>query len=178
MSAIPRIATVSAKPDQYLAIAWKDGFEAEINLAGLIARLAVLAPLDNPAVFKSVALIDWGTALGWADNDDLTLSSHTLRRVAEEQSSFDDGDFTAWQERLGLSNQEAADVLGVTLNTVKNYRSGGVIPSAVAVACRAMAHDNVLFMARFRPRRPGRPTNGDKSPKRNISRQGPTAGAR
>lgn len=157
MTSISRIVSVALKPDKRLALAWKDRFKAEVDVSGLVARLAVLAPLDDPATFAAVRVTDWGTALEWADDDDLTLSSDTLRRVAEEQAAFDAADFIAWEEALGISRQEAADVLGVSLSTVQKYRAGGTISSAVAVACRALARDNVAFMARYRPRRPGRP---------------------
>jgi DNA-binding transcriptional regulator YiaG len=168
MNSIPRLASVLAKPGKRLGVAWKDGFKAEIDLSGLVARLAALAPLADPALFTAVELVDWNTAVGWAGNDDLTLSSETLRRVAEEQAAFNAADFAAWQEALDLSNQEAADVLGVSLNTIKNYRAGSVIPATTALACRALAHDNVAFMARYRPRRAGRPQAVPKPSKRRV----------
>lgn len=89
----------------------------------------------------------------------MTLASNgrreSLRRVAFKS--------TAVRARgrspatLGLSNQEAADALGLTLGTIKNYRNGHTIPPAVAVACRAMMSDPHVMAAHYRPRKPGRP---------------------
>jgi hypothetical protein len=53
---------------------------------------------------------------------------------------------------MKLSNSEAGDVLGVSLATVKNYRSGASIPAAVAIACRAMRSDPAVLAAHFQLR--------------------------
>ena len=51
-------------------------------------------------------------------------------------------DFTRWMRDLRLSNQEASNVLGVSLTTVKNHkRAKGPLPAVVAIACSALGHD-------------------------------------
>lgn len=46
----------------------------------------------------------------------------------------------AWRKRLGLSQQEAADTLGLSIRAVQNYESGlREIPKPVALACAAIA---------------------------------------
>lgn len=64
-----------------------------------------------------------------------------------------------WQERLQLSNNEAADLLDIALSAYHTYKNGTArIPSVVQIACRAIHRDPVLFVAHYRPRRPpGRP---------------------
>ena len=61
-------------------------------------------------------------------------------------------DFARWMR--DLSNQEASDVLGVSLTTVNNHkRKKGSIPSVVAIACSALAEDKTALYTHYRPRR-------------------------
>lgn len=150
-----RLKSVKALGASRLKLAWRGGGSAVCDLAGLIARARGLAPLADSAVFAKAKVIDWGAGVGWPNG--LDLSAQTLGRIAAEQAVFDASSFRAWQATLGLSNQEAADALGMTLGTIKNYRNGHAIPPAVAVACRAMMNDPHVIAAHYRPRKPGRP---------------------
>lgn len=47
-------------------------------------------------------------------------------------------DLRAWHEGLGLTQQGAADALGVSLATYKRYL-GGEVPRVVALACAAIS---------------------------------------
>jgi transcriptional regulator with XRE-family HTH domain len=55
-------------------------------------------------------------------------------------------DFKRWRERTGLSQQEAADALGISKGSVVNYESGArreddrpvTIPRTVELACAAL----------------------------------------
>jgi hypothetical protein len=152
---LPRLKSVKALPGSKLKLNWRNGEGTLCDLTGLIARSKALAPLADAAMFSKAKLIDWGAAVGWPKG--LDLSAQTLRRIADEQASFDADAFRAWQAALGLSNQEAADALGLTLGTIKNYRNGHAIPPAVAVACRAMMNDPHVIAAHYRPRKSGRP---------------------
>jgi hypothetical protein len=59
---------------------------------------------------------------------------------------------------LGLSNNEVADLLDISLSTWNAYKSGSsTIPQVIALACRAMLRDPVIMQAHFRPRKTGRP---------------------
>jgi len=153
---MPLIAKVAPGPgDAMLRVWWKAGGMDMVDLTGILARVKGLAPLRDPDLFRRVKVITRGNGVGWPG--DLDLSATTLERLAEEQRPFGADDFAAWQTALSLSNQEAADVLGCTLGTVKNYRGGATIPTAVKIACRALARDPTAFRAHFRPRTPGRP---------------------
>ncbi|MEQ1863240.1 MAG: DUF2442 domain-containing protein [Micropepsaceae bacterium] len=152
---LSRLKSVKAMSGQKLKLVWRDGEARLCDLTGLIARSKALAPLADAAIFDKVKVIDWGAGVGWPNG--LDLSAQTLRRISNEQEIFDARSFRDWQVSLELSNQEAADALGLTLGTIKNYRKGQSIPPAVAVACRAMMHDPHILAAHFRPRKPGRP---------------------
>ena len=152
---LPRIADVQAGKGKILRIKFKREGWRTVDLEGTISRTRAFAPLRDPAAFKQVQVIDWGAAIGWPG--DLDLGALTLLTLAEEQKPFKTRDFVRWQEKAGLSNAEAADALGLSLATIKNYRSGSNIPTAVAIACRAMAAEPMTLAAHFRPRKTGRP---------------------
>jgi len=84
--------------------------------------------------------------------------AETLWRLAQEQTPFTNSDFKAWQKRMKLSNQDAADALGLSLSTIKNIRTDHVpVSNALAIACRAMEAEPVTFAAHYFPRKSGRP---------------------
>jgi hypothetical protein len=152
----PRIAKIEIKPGTVLRFllkgerAWR-----QANLCGLVSRYAVLEPLKDESLFAKGRIIDWGGGVGWPGERDIYAG--TLVRLAEEQTRFSNANFRAWQSETGLSNSQTADVLGVSLGTVKNYRSAGEIPVGVAIACRAMRRDPAVLAARLTPRSAGRP---------------------
>lgn len=152
---LPRLRSVKALAGSRLKLAWRGAGTVVCDLTGLIARSRVLAPLADEVVFAKAKVIDWGAGVGWPNG--LDLSAQTLKHIAAEQATFDASSLRAWQVALALSNQEAADALGLTLGTIKNYRNGHAIPPAVAVACRAMLNDPHVIAAHYRPRKPGRP---------------------
>ena len=153
--ALPNVEKVNAGPDYMLRIKFKGKPWVSVRLDGMIARHRALAALRDRAVFGKAQVIDWGAAVGWPG--DIGIGAETLLHMAEEQKPFTSRDFDHWQRDAGLSNTEAADALGVSLATVKNYRAGADIPAAVAIACRAMAAEPTTLAAHFRPRKAGRP---------------------
>lgn len=136
-------------------ITWESGGRDTVDLAGLIARDPELASLADPAVFRKVAAADWGWGAEWPGG--VSCSARVLWRLARDQRSWTTADFLDWQAALGLSNQEAADVLGVTPRTIEYYRSGKPISRPVQIACLAIRDDPGFLDAYYRPRRPGRP---------------------
>lgn len=153
---IPRIAAVAPGPaPSTLRVTWRGGRTDAVDLAGMIARVPGLAPLGDPGVFARARPVARGIGIGWPGGID--MSAVTLEFLADEQRAFAARDFAAWQKRHGLSNRNAADLLGVALGTIKNYRSGARIPAAVKIACRALGRDPLALRAHFRPRATGRP---------------------
>ncbi len=153
---LPSIEKVKVGKDQILRLKFHRGGWRTVRLAGFIAREPFLAALKADEVFRGAKVIDWGGGIGWPGG--LDLGASTLWRMANEQAAFTAADFVAWQKRVGLSNQEAADALGVSLPTIKNLRSGNSpVSSAIAIACRAMEADPATLAAHYFPRKAGRP---------------------
>jgi Protein of unknown function (DUF2442) len=152
---LPRIEKVRPETAHRLRIKFRGKPWRAVALDGLIARYKAMRPLEDAVIFKKAKVIDWGAAVGWPG--DLDLSASTLWQMSEEQQPFTTADFVRWQHGARLSNAEAADALGLSVATIKNYRSGANIPAAVAIACRAMAAEPATLAAHYRPRRTGRP---------------------
>jgi hypothetical protein len=152
---LPNISRVEPAKDYTLRIKFRRGGWKTVQLAGFIALHRVFEPLRDQRSFRKVKVAGWGSGVGWPG--DLDLSASTLWHMAQEQAPFAAADFVAWQERVGLSNQEAADALGVSLPTIKNLRSGKTrVSNAIAIACRAMAAESTTLAAHYFRRRAGR----------------------
>ena len=138
-----------------LVIGWDDDTRTIVDMAGVIARVKAFAPLAERELFHAAEVIDNGLGIAWPGGLDYAAAS--LRLLAEEQRAMTTEEFRAWQHDLELSNQEAADMLGSSLQTLKNYRSGRHIPKTVGAFCRSTLRDPAVFRAHFRPRKSGRP---------------------
>ena len=143
------------KPGE-LIVTWEDGASSRIDLNGLIARDPELAALEKPEVFAAVVAADWGWGAEWPGG--LSCSAKVLSRLARDQHDWGTADYTRWQDDLGLSNQQAADVLGVTTRTIEYYRSGKPLSRTVQIACMAIRDDPAYLDAFYRARKPGRPS--------------------
>lgn len=140
-----RIERIELRPHSRLRMKFRDGRWREANLAGLVARYPALAPLKEAKLFRRARVIDWGAAVGWPG--ELDIGARTLLRLAEEQSGFSNADFRAWQSEVRLTNKQVSNALGVSLATVKNYRSKAGIPSSIAIACRTMKSEPAVLVA-------------------------------
>ena len=156
LSPLPNIEKLRVARDYSVRLKFRRQGWRTVRLAGLIALEPFLTPLEDQGLFRKAKVIDWGAGVGWPG--DIDLGASTLWRMANEQASFSGGDFVAWQKRVGLSNQEAADALGVSLPTIKNLRNGtSPVSNAIAIACRAMESDPATLAAHYFPRKAGRP---------------------
>jgi hypothetical protein len=156
---LPRVTEVVSLNSPKVLVRWADGTDETVDLAGWIATGGnVLAPLESDAVFNTVRLGDYGASIEWGPEDgDLAIDAHHLHQLAVEQRPFMRSDLVAWQGEAGLSNQEAAEFLGISLSTWNAYKAGGPIPNPVRMVCRASLRDPVMLHAHYRPRKPGRP---------------------
>lgn len=158
---LPRVRSAKAGESFNIVVNWSDDTApSDINLAGWIKTGSeVLAPLKRPGIFATAAVGEHGSMIYWGDPDgDLAIDAVHLHRLAQEQEEFTSTELAEWQERLGISNVEAASVLGIAVSTFSLYKAGSDIPAAVAIACRASLRDPVIVQARLRPSKPtGRP---------------------
>jgi hypothetical protein len=156
MNQDPRIRNIKVIPPHGLEIRWKDKSSDRVDMTGVLWQHPVFAPLRDAARFARVEIINWGHGIEWPE-DGLDYAAQNLQRLARLQTEMTEGDFSAWQARLKLSNQEAADVLGVTLSTIKNYRNGRSLPRPTQLGCKVIEDDRILLDAFYRPRKTGRP---------------------
>ena len=150
-----RIEHVQTDRPSVLFIDWSDGDHDRVDLSALIETREIFAPLRDPGMFRTVAVVTYGSGVEWACGAD--LSADSLEVMAEQQRPMTGNQFGNWISEMGLSVNEAADLFGVTPNTIKAWRRADSVPIAVQIACHAMRRDPDLFAARFRPRHSGRP---------------------
>ncbi|NTE56355.1 hypothetical protein G6M78_14855 [Agrobacterium tumefaciens] len=153
----PRVKAVVPNLPSFLVIDWIDGSQSTADLTGWIATGGeLLNALRSAAIWTTATVTDYGASVEW-EGEDLAIDAYHLYQIAEDQRDFDVEDLRKWQEEIGLSNNEAADFLGVTLRTWNNYRAGAPVSHAVKMLLRATQRDPLLMHAHFRPRRTGRP---------------------
>ena len=130
-------AVVPASEEYVLRIAWDDGSSSRVDLTELIFRLKHLRPLRNKKRFKDVSVSDWGWAISWGD--ELDVSVETLHRMAIEQASAEmtPAGFRAWLTKHRLTQQSAATLLGLSKRSIAYYATGAQpVTRTVALAIR------------------------------------------
>jgi len=156
--AMPRISTVGAIGAGVIRVKWKNRTSDRVDLSGWIATGGdVLARLREHEVFNSPRVSEYGSSVAWGSDDDLRIDAVHLEQIAAEQRPFGARAAAAWQRAMSLSNNEAADLLGISASTWNAYKAGAPIPAAVAMLCRAAQRDPILMQAHYRPRQAGRP---------------------
>lgn len=154
---VPVITDVKIGERPYcLVVRFDDGRVFLADMAGIVHKRPALAALRDPAAFARFEIVFHGAGVAWEAGPD--FSADALRHLAEVQQDMTGADFADWMERMGVSNNEAADALGTALRTIKAYKvKAGPLPSMVTIACRAMERDRLMLLARVKPRKPGRP---------------------
>ena len=106
-----------------------------VDLAPMIFTFKVFRPLrDDPALFRTVSVGEWGATLVWAGNDDLEIGAESVEEMAEEVMS--NADFAAFLTRNSLTRDAAAAQLGIARRLVSYYAKNREIPRHIALACR------------------------------------------
>jgi DNA-binding transcriptional regulator YiaG len=142
-----------------LNVVWADGTKSCVDLTGLVhssRHFKVFA--DDPAAFRRVKLVSYGTGIGWENG--LDYSASTLKTLADEQRTLDGGDLATFETRFGLNTAETAALLHIAERTVRAYRAADALPETVAMALRSFQADPTIFAAHYRPvarRERGRP---------------------
>ena len=139
MSKPPLIRTVKAKPPATLQIAWSTDDTLTVDIARLIKRFKLYAPLKNAALFGKAKADPWGHAVNWFGEID--MAADQLYELAREQAGeWGPERFAAWITGHGLSLNTAADALGLSRRMIAHYRTGSrPIPRVVALACEGLS---------------------------------------
>lgn len=137
---IGKITSVAVIGDKRLEIAWDDGHVAPVDLAEAIDAHKALAPLKRKGEFAGVTVSADGWSLEWPCGVD--FGAPQLRRWAEEQAGeiMRVADFRAWMDAHALTQEAAAQALGLSRRMVAYYLSGEkVIPKTVMLATEGWA---------------------------------------
>jgi hypothetical protein len=156
---LPRIEAVTVEGPSILRIRWRGKRNTDVvNLSGWIATGGdILAPLKGAAIFERAHVAAYGGAVFWDDDGELAIDALHLKMLANEQKPFNSRDCQEWQNTVKISNNEAAELLGISVSTWNSYKAGASIPQAVAIALRTALRDPLLMQAHLRPRTAGRP---------------------
>jgi hypothetical protein len=137
---IGKITSIAVIGDKRLEIAWDDGHVAPVDFADLIAANRVLTPLKKKGEFARARVSADGWSLEWPGGVDFGASQ--LRRWADEQAGeiMRVADFRAWMDGHGLTQEAAAQALGLSRRMIAYYLSGEkAIPKTVMLATEGWA---------------------------------------
>lgn len=135
-----KITGVAVLGDRRLEIGWDDGRVALVDLSEIIDAHKALAPLRKNSEFARVALSGDGWSLEWPSGVDFGASQ--VRRWADEQAGeiMAPAAFRAWMDEHRLTQEAAAQALGLSRRMIGYYLSGEkVIPKTVLLATEGWA---------------------------------------
>jgi len=140
MRKLPRLGSVTYHDGFGVAVQWRSGLRAGVSeivdLAPDILSYKSYRPLrEDRKLFKTVHLINNGTAIAWGSDDNIAMAATTVERLAEE-TTMDASDFRAWRKRHHLTNEAVAAHLGISRRLVGYYASERQVPKYITLACR------------------------------------------
>lgn len=131
-----RILAVQTEPGLIAQVNLSDGRRLRLNLADLVTRLAVFAPLEDPAEFATAAAADFGWSLEWRCGASLDVD-RVIELALEQSGMAANVAFRHWQDAHRMSLAQAASAIGLSRRTVSQYRTGmRPVPRTVALACK------------------------------------------
>lgn len=137
---IGKITSVAVIGDKMLEIGWDDGRIAPVDLSDVIASHKALAALKRKGAFAKVTVSADGWSLEWPDGVDFGAAQ--LRRWADEQAgeTMRVADFREWMDEHELTQEAAAQALGLSRRMIAYYLSGEKpIPKTVMLATEGWA---------------------------------------
>ncbi|HYD72266.1 MAG TPA: helix-turn-helix transcriptional regulator [Candidatus Binatia bacterium] len=137
---IGKIASIAIVGDKRLEIAWDDDHVALVDLTGVVGTHKALAPLKKKIEFARVAVSSDGWSLEWPSG--VEFGAPQLRRWADEQAGeiMPVSDFRAWMDEHDLTQEAAAQALGLSRRMIAYYLSGEKpIPKTVMLATEGWA---------------------------------------
>ncbi|RYC29310.1 hypothetical protein D3273_24680 [Lichenibacterium minor] len=138
---LPRIASVSFHKDFQVTVTWEEGSRAGqsdvIDLGPAVMTHKIYAPLrDDPDFFRTVHVINYGSALGWGDGEEIDMSAEGVEDLAEQAMTA--SDFRLFMERHSFTQEAAAAQLGISRRQVNYFLTSKVIPRTIALACAGL----------------------------------------
>ncbi len=104
---LPLLRSVRVIDLYRIAVVWRNGGTAEVDLAPHVLRYAIYRPLrDDLDAFRKAEVIDGGVAVAWPDLD-IDISADAIAALHRSQS-MTAGEFRERLKRLGLSFDAAA----------------------------------------------------------------------
>lgn len=105
-----------------------------VDLSPMIKSLKFYRPLrTDPALFRTVHLIEEGTIIVWGDNDQIDMAADSVEQLAEESMTADD--FRDFLKSNNLTHNDVAALLGYSRRQIENFLAGELIPRVVVMAC-------------------------------------------
>jgi len=131
------LTAVQALPGHKLNLTYADGQVFCLSVLPLIRRSRVLSPLHDAALFNQASVGEFGGCVAFGDDDNLELAADNLRaRAIEQGGGYSHEYLFNWMSRHGLTQQAAADALGISRRMLGYYLSGAKpLPRVVALAC-------------------------------------------
>ena len=117
-------------------VSWKDGRQAQVDLAPQILRYAIYRPLrESTEAFKTAQIVDGGVAIAWPQHD-IDISADTIAAL-ERSQTMTAGEFRERLKRWGLSFDAAAATFAISRRQIAYYSAGAKpIPRHVVLALR------------------------------------------
>lgn len=145
-----RIVSATTEPRMTVAVGLSDGRTVRVALADLAERLAVFAPLEDPAEFATAKAADFGWSLEWDCGASLDVD-RVVELALEQAGMAANVAFRRWQDAHRLSLAQAAAAIGLSRRTVSQYRTGTrPVPRTVALACKGWEAEQAVDVARHR----------------------------
>jgi len=136
---MPQIGSVEADSEFSIRVTWlgnvNPSLPTAIDLAPIILTYKFYRPLrDNRELFRTVHIINDGTAIAWGPNDEIDMPATAIEHLASEV--MENSDFRSWLEKNRLTLDAAATQLGISRRLTAYYASGEKpIPRYIALAC-------------------------------------------
>ena len=137
--ALPEIAMVAPGLGRFeLLVTWMAGGpDTVVDLAPDIFTFKAYASLREDAeLFKSVRVVNEGSAIAWGPDDGIGMPATAVERLADE--IWTEGDFRSFLEDTGLTRDAAAAQLGISRRLIGYYAKGRSIPRFIALACQEL----------------------------------------
>lgn len=131
-----RLTQAKALKNSRLKLSYADGVDFNVDLSDWINSSSFLKPLQNPGLFASAKMNEWGRAVEFGKGQ-IDLAADNLRNLAIEQSGgIGHERIWSWMQENNLTLDKAAEVLGISRRMLAYYRNGEKpIPRHIWLAC-------------------------------------------